>query len=322
MLCWCYRIKIVHGHGFGPALFALIAKKVKGSIKVVADLHGLSVEEYMYSLKGSHRDKLAELLQEREILVLHRADWIIFVSQAMRKYFEEKHRSYFKNFSVIPCATESTFEIDHGRREVLRREYGLSGKRVFCYVGSAAPYQRVERMCHLFGEILRLFPDSFFLAFSHHRDVFLSYLKDLEINPSNYKLASVDHDKILDLLQIGDIGLLLRDDSIVNRVASPTKFAEYCLSGLPIITTAFVGDFSELVKQYRLGWIIDLANLNADSSLTAFINEVQENRLEYAKRCSSFAKEHISWEVYGKALASVYTNFIGGARIEAPLTSD
>ena len=83
---------------------------------------------------------------------------------------------------------------------------------------------------------------------------------------------------------MGDVGLLLRDDLPVNRVASPTKFAEYCLCGLPVLTTPYVGDFSEYVRQFSLGYQVDLSNLQADKALLTFLQNVHERR---ARICRS-----------------------------------
>jgi glycosyltransferase involved in cell wall biosynthesis len=122
-------------------------------------------------------------------------------------------------------------------------------------------------------------------------------------------IKAVEHDKVLQLLLIGDIGFLLRDESIVNRVASPTKFAEYCLAGLPVITTDFVGDFSAIIKEHDLGWIVDLHNIDRlDQGLISFIRNVQANRKLWALRCSRFAQEHLSWQSYGYTLASIYAD--------------
>ena len=38
-------------------------------------------------------------------------------------------------------------------------------------------------------------------------------------------------------LNAADVAFLLRDDVVLNRVASPTKLAEYMFCGLPIIST-------------------------------------------------------------------------------------
>ncbi|HRN37811.1 MAG TPA: hypothetical protein PLL18_12975, partial [Flavobacteriales bacterium] len=52
-----------------------------------------------------------------------------------------------------------------------------------------------------------------------------------------------------------DHALLIREDAITNRVASPTKFAEYLACGLPVVISPYIGDFSGEVDRERLGTV-------------------------------------------------------------------
>ena len=58
-------------------------------------------------------------------------------------------------------------------------------------------------------------------------------------------------------LSAADFGLLLRENNIVNNVASPTKFAEYLMAGLPVIISNGIGDFSYFVRFKNVGICID-----------------------------------------------------------------
>jgi hypothetical protein len=65
----------------------------------------------------------------------------------------------------------------------------------------------------------------------------------------------------VDHLCAGDVGLLLRERHPMNEVAAPGKFAEYVLSGLPIVMTEGIGDFSAAVRDSELACVLpDLAN--------------------------------------------------------------
>jgi hypothetical protein len=48
----------------------------------------------------------------------------------------------------------------------------------------------------------------------------------------------------------------------MNNVASPTKFAEYMLAGLPTIISPGVGDYTEFVTEKKLGFVVDVKSLN------------------------------------------------------------
>ena len=57
--------------------------------------------------------------------------------------------------------------------------------------------------------------------------------------------------KLVELYFTADFGLLLRENSIVNRVACPTKLVEYLRFGvIPVLDSPFVGDFAELGMAY------------------------------------------------------------------------
>lgn len=310
LFCLLYRIQIIHGHGLTTVVFALIARRLKRSVKVVGDVHGSEMEEYLYSKNRAEPDRMSARLESVERSVLKRADAIIFVSHAMREYYQKRFRVNYEDASVIPCATDVALENLNGHRAALRHERGLEDKLVFCYAGSGEDYQLPGQMCELFKKILHRFPNAFFLIFSHHKDVFLKHLRHAGIEERHYKVDAVSHTEIFNVLQMADFGFLLRDNSVVNQVASPTKFGEYCLCGLPVIMTNSVGDFSDLAKRHKVGCVVDMRDPVLDSDLAAFIESVQAERTSYAERCSSFAKKNLSWDAYGAKLARIYSSLL------------
>jgi hypothetical protein len=57
------------------------------------------------------------------------------------------------------------------------------------------------------------------------------------LDPDAVRVTSARFDTVNGYLNAADAAFMLRRPSLVNRVASPTKFAEYCLAGLPVIMT-------------------------------------------------------------------------------------
>ncbi len=312
LFCLRYGIRVVQGHGIGPSRLALMARRALRSIRVVADVHGASTEEYLYTRGLTEKDRLVLEMDRRECEVLLHSDWLFFVSRAMLEYYSAKYDSEFPNSCVIPCATESTGDSSPQVREEVRNKYGLQGRLVFCYLGGGDAYQLPGYMCRLFRNIHAVFPESYWLIVSQHRCVFDSMIVSEQVDPSSSSVLSVARDEVARILQAVDIGFLLRDSSVVNRVASPTKFAEYCQAGIPVITTEFIGDFSSAVKDRGLGCVVDLSRLGVDQGLRGFICDVRDNRLEYSRRCQLFAKEQLVWDAYGDVLAGVYSHLASG----------
>lgn len=303
--CWRYGIETAHGHGLRPTIFALMARWFKRDLRVVADVHGATTAEYLYERQATEYDDFAGELEAQERRMMRESSWLIFVSAAMRRFYEAHFGMSFSRSSIIPCATESDFAPDAARRKQLRIEHGLDDRLVVCYVGACESYQLPGEMCRLFQSLRAEFPQAFFLVFSHHREAFLNHFAEHGVEPEHSRVMSVRHDEIFDLLQMADLGLLLRDQSVVNQVASPTKFAEYCLCGVPVLAADGIGDVSALIARHKLGLIVD-PQAGVGEPLRQFVRETQNQRSEFAARLAEFARDHFSWSAYGAELRRLY----------------
>jgi hypothetical protein len=107
-------------------------------------------------------------------------------------------------------------------------------------------------------------------------------IKDLNI----YKKFSekiiqlwVTPEKVFKYLSIGDYGLIIREHSITNEVASPTKFAEYLSAGLKVLISESIGDFSTFVKSKRCGEVIDDTNKFFEFQSVSYSERKKNNKL-------------------------------------------
>ncbi len=305
LAAWYVRAAFLFGLGTKAGYLGLQVRRFLPNLKIISDIQGAVVDEYQYDIGLSEPDVFARRMEQEERITFSSSDGLIFVSQAMRSHYEKHFSCSLSSSVIIPCATRADFTPDWSRRETLRRENGLDNRFVICYVGAAETYQLPESMCRLFKNIQLRMPQAFFLIYSYQASVFEKYLRAEEIPPNCYKITSAPHDQIFDYLQMGDVGLLLRDESPVNLVASPLKFAEYLLCGLPVITTPYIGDFSHMVADNHLGHWVDLDAEAMSPALLEFLHDVHAHRVEYFQRCSEFAKKNLTWETHGLVLADL-----------------
>lgn len=80
---------------------------------------------------------------------------------------------------------------------------------------------------------------------------------------------------MLTYLQCCDYGILVREQSETNRVASPTKFAEYLYAGLKVLVSKNLGDFSEFVLEHDCGYVV---NNSFNESKFEKVNVVDRNK--------------------------------------------
>jgi hypothetical protein len=125
-------------------------------------------------------------------------------------------------------------------------------------------------------------------------------LRDFPAQVARYWLP---HDEVRSVLEECDHGLLVRYPCVTNRVASPTKFAEYLSAGLPVIISEGVGDFSALVGQQDLGRVT-AAGIPEGLGRTS---QAERRRLE------RFAGTHLTKEAHDLSYRALLCHLTGEA---------
>ena len=118
------------------------------------------------------------------------------------------------------------------------------------------------------------------------------------------QVRSVSNEDVYKYLNASDFGILFRDDVIMNNVASPSKFAEYVLCGLPTIISKGVGDFSELCEQEKLGIVVENFNLSVFDK-NKLLNNVFDRNL-----IADFGKKTLSKQSQLNIIISQFKQFL------------
>jgi glycosyltransferase involved in cell wall biosynthesis len=269
------------------------------NVRIVFDNHGVNPEESAMNGARPYRVKALEGL-EREALLT--ADLNIFVSNQMANHYAAKYDLPSYEYLTLPCCVEQKFF--SGR--ALPSGVELPAERlILCYVGSLAVWQCGEEMLSLFSKLYQRDSTLFFLLLtpaSEHESARIAAAA-AGIPEDAVLVKEVTHDQVPACLQRVDVGLLLRRDDPVNRVSSPTKFAEYLAAGVPVLMTDVIGDYSADSSSENLGLV-----LRADELLTAqiknrtlvrieaFLHDVHIHRRVWADRCRDYARDNLAWE--------------------------
>lgn len=260
--------------------------------RLVLDHRGLLSEEYVLEGKISRRGPAHRLLRGLERWAIRRADAIACVSERLRRRTLRWQPAAARKIVVIPCCYDpGTARRDEEAIERLRGELALDPARdfVLAYAGSLSAWNRPEAILAVFrafravrsGTRLLLLtgdPAAAEATFGSEKDVII---------------RSIPHREIQHYLALADLGLLLRDRSPVNRVASPVKFAEYLVCGLPVLVSPAVGDCSDIVRRGRVGYIMD-----GDLPLPQVASQILAHRADFRKRCREVAALHFDGDRY------------------------
>jgi len=269
------------------------------NLRIVFDNHGVSPEEEAMSGARPNRVKAVERL-ERE--ALSTADLSVFVSSRMADHYAAKYDLPAYRYLVLPCCVEPALFSGGPLPEGLDLP---EGRTVLGYAGTLAAWQCGEEMLSLFSRLHRRDQTLFFLLLAPAREheTALAAAAAAKIPEDALLMAEVPHDQVPACLQRVHVGMLLRRDDPVNRVSSPTKFAEYLAAGVPVLMTDVIGDYSADCANEDLGLVLPAqallgkqVELPVLEQIEAFLQDVRTHREAWADRCREYALSNLTWD--------------------------
>lgn len=237
-------VKIDASYIFSPVMFTTVSTllaKIFSRKKIFYWVQGAVPEESFLR----HSSKLRYyFLSTIEYLALLISDKNIFVSTQMKSYLETKTKRAFTHSVVVPCISE--FSYDGSTKE----------KDSFVYIGGMSAWQRVDIMLQMFNEILKLKPHAHLYIATLEKDKAHQEVKK-HLESSNIKsvtILSIDNrEEIPHFLSTKEYGFLIREDIVVNNVASPIKLAEYLSCGVNLIISDAVSSYASIVEEESAG---------------------------------------------------------------------
>jgi glycosyltransferase involved in cell wall biosynthesis len=316
---------VLHCMNTEAALIGLSVAADDARFSVVYDARGIEGPEYlMYA--GYQRPEEAsaaaragyEARCARQGQALRASHAVLVTSEAMRQEFARAWDIPVEKMRAYPCCTDvKAGEMAAAGREGMRRKLGLEDRFVVAYCGNVQPWQSLPESLAIFRQISKLRADAHLLALTTHATVMEDAIKQAGIARAQCTVMSVPHTEVPAYLAAADAGLLLRAASVVNRVASPVKFAEYLACGVPVILTQGVGDYSELVESCGIGCVIPSLTIDQASHdlLQAFMKMLSDKAPELRERCLAIAQDKFDWNRSVDIMCETY------AAVSAPAAS-
>lgn len=140
------------------------------------------------------------------------------------------------------------------------------------------------------------------------------------VSSADITLRSAPHEQVASFLMAADVALLLRENTLTNRVASPVKFAEYLRCGVPVIMTHYVGDLAEVAVREGVGETVNFPVAPNDIAGAArrLRARLDDDKDDFRRRCSEVAESHLSWGHQLRQLVGLYATLAGSAACDPP----
>ncbi len=285
-LCLFLRPKAIIARNVIAANMALKIKRYSTAKKICFDGRGAMAAEWTeYDVQVV--DSWKKSIHQLESRAVMESDFRIAVTEKLVDYWHKRYGYSEGNHVVIPCTLNSSFRAhvpSDDEKATARTGMGIeSNDIVLAYSGSIAGWQSFPELYKYLGPFLK--------SDTRHKIIFLAREEEnitrlMDEFPGQVIRKWVGHHEVPEVLAACDMGILIREQSVTNQVASPTKFAEYLSAGLPVLISDGIGDYSDFVRKHHCGTI---ANGKGIPNLRPSGYETRAHMIELVKK--NFTKE-------------------------------
>jgi len=215
--------------------------------KITIQVRGLVAQEYRFThQKNSFLLQLIHFLRFKRLQKVEHYCFaytksnleIQAVSPAMKEYLVKTYRTDQKKITLathdIPQKIQPA-QVAQWKKEIRELLYIPEDAYVYCYNGSAKPWQCIDKVIAYFKAEMAKNEECFLLILTQDYTMIKDMIAQHMIPENKYTIITVEHNDIYKYLSAADAGILFRDEHIINWVSRPTKLLEYQSVGLKII---------------------------------------------------------------------------------------
>ena len=196
-------------------------------------LQGIVPEEARLHMDSVSREQLWNLFERYS---LFSAEGLVMVSDAMRQHYGRKFPRMRTPAFVMPCVNAVL------NPQLISAIADRYDRPTFVYAGSMHAWQCIGLMLASFANVQSVLPSATLTILTKDRAGAEAAIGEAGL--SGITVDFVPLNALQDTLKKFKYGFVLRDDHIVNQVATPTKVSSYMAAGVIPVMTDAVRDYA------------------------------------------------------------------------------
>lgn len=288
-----HRLDAIHARNHMPAAMALIASRF-ARLRLIFDLRGLMAEEYVDAGNWKRGGLPYRLTRWVQRAALRRADGLVTLTEAVRPHLSEAKAQPEATFVIPCCADVERIAGRSGERDAARAELGIGERPAMVYVGKFTGWYMEREMADFVAVAKEAEPELLFLIVTQADPA--PMLRELErngIGAGDHRVLRAEPEEIGRYLAAADVGLSFVRPCFSKISSSPTKIGEYLAAGLPVVSTAGIGDVDSLLRDNRVGALVEDLSVPGYEATVASLRELRDDP-EERQRCVDVAGENLS----------------------------
>jgi len=228
--------------------FFIVSMRRPG-LKMINWYQGIVPEEAFMMFGSLWRKKLWEIF---ESFTLRKAALNIFVSQSMQRHYLKKYQYNDNNYFVMPCYNQQLNQLAFEHRQ----KYSVPS---FVYAGSLAKWQCVDQALITFKGVQDKIPKARITLLTNEKEQAETLFGKYDIRNGIVKYCPLN--ELQKELEQYKYGFLIREDHVVNNVATPTKMNSYLSAGIIPVYTNVIDSFEEHLRLEGYAVKFDYGNI-------------------------------------------------------------
>jgi hypothetical protein len=220
-------------------------------VGVTIQARGLLAEEYAYTHRHEKNNLMywVRLLRKKQLHALEKYVYsdalyanslltVQAVSPALANYLATTYGTLTNRVSIAEHDIPSIISLEQRNswRVAMRTQMHIASHvQVYCYNGSIKPWQFPEGVLEFFKERYREDPTRILVILTQDKEAFESLICKFRIPSAAYRIYTVPHASVYEYLAACDVGILFREQTVVNWTSRPTKLLEYQAVGLEVV---------------------------------------------------------------------------------------
>lgn len=297
-----HKVRLVHARGYVPGVMAVVVKRVTGA-RFVFDIRGFMAEEYVDVGTWPPGGRLYRATKRVERWLVEAADGFVVLTQHARRILREWYpdTTAGKPLEVIPCCVD----LRHVPRDMVLSN---AGKRAgsppsVAYVGKLGGWYMTEEMAAFIKVAREQIPTLEWHVWTQSDPAPLHQLSATHGLNGHVSVKQEAPEALLGQLTQAHAALSFIRPSFSKLASSPTKMGEYLAAGLPVVSSAGIGDVDDLLLRAAGGESpvgVLVHRLDTDGyreALPALVQLLEDPGT--AARCRRVAEEELSLERVG-----------------------
>ena len=299
-----FGIDVVHARSHVAGLMGVLLKRVTGC-GFVFDLRGLMAEEYEDAGVWSAGSTAFRLTKRIERAAIGRADRVVTLTNRAAQWVAGQGIDR-ERIHVIPCCVDVDRFRDAG--SVNDEHSRLRDRFTVVYAGSVTGLYLLPDMMRFVCALRRLRADAHFLVLTAGDSSFVRATAEEEgLTDDALTVLRVSPEDVPSYMRLARAGVSFRKPTFSQIAASPTKVPEYLAAGIPVVTNAGIGDTDQVVRDERVGIVVDELDAGSIQTAARELLEMLDSKEELAARCREVARRYFSLsEVGGPRYREVY----------------